>query len=114
MDKTLQALVDPNRRAILDLVRDTELSANQIAEQFPITRPAVSQHLQVLISTGLVSMRQQGTRRLYRTRLEGLAEIRDYLAGFWNQRLDNLKEAAEREERSGIDDNNRRVESDRA
>ena len=81
------------------LVRDGELSAGEIASHFEISRPAVSQHLTVLREAGLVEERRNGTRRLYRARPEGLAELRAFLDGFWGERLVALKREAEREER---------------
>ena len=88
------------------LVRDGELSAGEIASHFEISRPAVSQHLTVLREAGLVDERRNGTRRLYRVRPEGLAELRRFLEGFWDERLEMLKRDAEREEREkdGTDD----------
>ena len=99
MESALKAIAAPNRRAILALVRDGELSAGEIASHFDVTRPAVSQHLNVLKETGLVSERRNGTRRLYRARPEGLSELRDFLEGFWDTRLEALKREAEKEER---------------
>ena len=71
-----------------------------------MTRPAVSQHLNVLKEAGLVSERRNGTKRLYRARPEGLAELREFLEEFWDERLVALKREAEREEREkhGNDD----------
>ena len=99
MEQALRALAEPRRRDILELVREAELPAGVIAAHFALTRPAISQHLRVLREAGLVDERREGTRRLYRARPEGLAELRDYLAGFWEGRLRLLQEAAEREER---------------
>jgi len=99
MESALKAIAAPNRRAILALVRDGELSAGEIASHFDVTRPAVSQHLNVLKEAGLVSERRNGTRRLYRARPEGLSELRDFLEGFWDIRLEALKREAEKEER---------------
>src|SRR5438874_3557550 len=89
----------PHRRTILRLVSEEELSAGEIAGHFDVTRPAVSQHLNVLKEAGLVSERRNGTRRLYRARPEGLVELRDFLDGFWDVRLEALKREAEKEER---------------
>jgi DNA-binding transcriptional ArsR family regulator len=100
MDVALKAIAEPRRRRILSLVRDEELSAGEIAAHFDVTRPAVSQHLTVLKEAGLVSERRNGTRRLYRARPEGLTELRTFLEGFWDERLEALKREAEREERS--------------
>jgi DNA-binding transcriptional ArsR family regulator len=99
MENALKAIAAPHRRRILTLVRDDELSAGEIAAHFDVTRPAVSQHLNVLKEAGLVSERRNGTRRLYRARPEGLAELRDFLEEFWDIRLEALKREAEKEER---------------
>ncbi|MFL5950733.1 MAG: ArsR/SmtB family transcription factor [Gaiellaceae bacterium] len=98
MEAALKAIAEPRRRAILSLVRDGELSAGEIASHFDVTRPAVSQHLNVLKEAGLVNERRNGTRRLYRARPEGLTELRDFLEGFWDARLEALKREAEKEE----------------
>jgi DNA-binding transcriptional ArsR family regulator len=98
VEAALKAIAAPRRRRILTLVRDKELSAGEIASHFDVTRPAVSQHLNVLKEAGLVSERRNGTRRLYRARPEGLAELRDFLEEFWDMRLDALKREAEKEE----------------
>src|SRR5438034_10671130 len=99
MEAALKALAGPRRRQILALVRDGELSAGEIAAHFDVTRPAVSQHLTVLKEAGLVDERRNGTRRLYRARPEGLADVKEFLEKFWEERLDALKREAEREER---------------
>jgi DNA-binding transcriptional ArsR family regulator len=99
MEAALKAISAPRRRRILSLVRDEELSAGEIAAHFDISRPAVSQHLTVLREAGLVEERRNGTRRLYRARPEGLAELKAFLDGFWDDRLEALKREAEREER---------------
>ena len=99
METALKAIAEPRRRQILSLVRDEELSAGEIASHFEVTRPAVSQHLTVLKEAGLVDERRNGTRRLYRARPEGLAEVRSFLEEFWGERLEALKREAEREER---------------
>ncbi|HXG35825.1 MAG TPA: ArsR family transcriptional regulator, partial [Dehalococcoidia bacterium] len=67
--------------------------------QFDLTRPAVSQHLKVLAQSGLVSVRRQGTQRLYKVRPEGLQELKQFLASFWEENLERLAAAAEAEER---------------
>ena len=99
MEAALRAIAAPRRRQILSLVRDGELSAGEIAGHFDVTRPAVSQHLNVLKEAGLVSERRNGTKRLYRARPEGLAQLKAFLDEFWDERLDALKREAEREER---------------
>jgi DNA-binding transcriptional ArsR family regulator len=99
MEAALKAIAEPRRRQILSLVRDEELSAGEIASHFDVTRPAVSQHLNVLKEAGLVSERRNGTRRLYRVRPEGLSELKDFFEEFWDARLETLKREAEKEER---------------
>jgi DNA-binding transcriptional ArsR family regulator len=99
MEAALKALVEPNRRRILTLVKGGELTAGEIASHFEVSRPAVSQHLTVLKEAGLVHERRNGTRRLYSVRPEGLADVKAFLEGFWDARLEALKREAEREER---------------
>jgi DNA-binding transcriptional ArsR family regulator len=98
MEAALKAIAAPRRRQILSLIRAGELSAGEIAAQFDVTRPAVSQHLNVLKEAGLVTERRNGTRRLYRARPEGLAQLKAFLEEFWDERLDALKREAEQEE----------------
>ena len=100
MEAALKAIAEPRRRQILMLVRDGELSAGEIAGHFDVTRPAISQHLTVLKEAGLVRERRDGTRRLYRARPEGLEELKVFLEGFWDERLEALRREAERKERS--------------
>jgi DNA-binding transcriptional ArsR family regulator len=99
MDLVLQAIAEPRRREILMLIRTGELASGDIAAHFDVTRPAISQHLQVLTAAGLVSVRKDGTRRLYQARPEGLADLRTFLESFWDDQLLRLKQAAEAEER---------------
>jgi DNA-binding transcriptional ArsR family regulator len=99
VEAALRAIAEPRRRAILRLVWDAELSAGEIASHFDVSRPAVSQHLGVLKEVGLVSERRNGTRRLYRARPEGLADLKALLDEFWGDRLTALKREAEGEER---------------
>ncbi len=98
MDSVANAIAEPRRREILSLVRERELSAGEIASRFDVTRPAVSQHLTVLREAGLLNERREGTRRLYSARPEGLAELREFLNGFWSERLERLRLAAELEQ----------------
>ena len=99
LDLILQAIAEPRRREILLLLRSTERSSGEIATHFEVTRPAISQHLQVLASAGLVTVRRKGTQRLYSARPEGFAELRSFLEGFWDEHLQILKQEAEAEER---------------
>jgi DNA-binding transcriptional ArsR family regulator len=99
LDAVAGALSDGTRREILRLVRDEECSAGQIAGQFPqITRPAVSQHLKVLHDAGLVSVRAAGKFRLFQARVEGMADMWEFVDEMWTDRLGRLKIAAERAE----------------
>jgi DNA-binding transcriptional ArsR family regulator len=91
----LEALVEPRRREILRLIRTEELPVGEIARHFDITRGAISQHLGVLKAAGLVSERRDGARRLYRVRLQGFAELQEFLDEFWDTRLLKLTRAAE-------------------
>src|SRR5215217_3455293 len=99
IDTVLQAIAEPRRREILMLIRTSELASGEIAAHFDVTRPAISQHLQVLTAAGLVRVRKEGTRRLYQARPEGLADLRAFLETFWDDQLLRLKQAAEAEER---------------
>ena len=96
METALRALSDPGRRRILALVRDEEHSAGEIAAEFTVSWPAVSQHLRVLKDAGLVTERREGTRRFYRARPEGLDDVRAFLDEFWDDKLKNLKREVER------------------
>jgi DNA-binding transcriptional ArsR family regulator len=97
--EVVRALAEPRRRDILRLVRDEEQSAGAIASHFDVSRPAISQHLRVLKSAGLLDERRDGTRRLYRVRPEGFAELREFLDDFWGEGLARLKSAAEGDHR---------------
>jgi DNA-binding transcriptional ArsR family regulator len=101
MDAALQAIAEPRRREILTLIWSRELPAGRIASQFEgeVTRPAISQHLRVLKDAGLIDERREGTRRYYRARPEGLAEMREFFESLWDGGLERLKAAAERETR---------------
>jgi DNA-binding transcriptional ArsR family regulator len=103
----LEAVVEPRRREILRLVRSRYHTAGAIAAHFPeVSRPSVSQHLRVLRDAGLLHERREGTRRLYRARVEGLAEVRTFIEEFWDSRLQTLKVEAEREQRRQDADRN--------
>src|SRR3954454_14954632 len=106
MQSTIQALAEPRRREILELIRERELTAGDIASGFDVSRPAISQHLGVLKEAGLVTERREGTRRFYRARPEGLKELKEFLEGFWSFTLQQLKREAEAEERKKRGRNN--------
>jgi DNA-binding transcriptional ArsR family regulator len=95
----MDALGDPTRRAIFEQLRRGPRAVGEIAEELPVSRPAVSQHLRVLKEAGLVTERRDGTRRLYRLDPDGLGELRDYFDEFWTEALAGFKAAAERSER---------------
>ena len=100
MFETIQAMAEPTRLAILQMVRCREMPAGEIALKFKgITRPAVSQHLRVLKDAGLVAERREGTRRLYRLRPEGFGPLKNLLEDFWDSKLERLKAAAEKQEK---------------
>ena len=96
-------MVEPRRREILRVIWHAEMPAGEIARHFAVevTRPAISQHLKVLREAGLIDERRDGTRRLYRARPEGLAELRNYLEMLWDTGLERLKAAAEEESARG-------------
>lgn len=102
MSDAARAIAEPNRRQILELVRKEELPAGSIAEHFDLTRPAISQHLSVLKEAGLVEERRDGARRLYRARPDGLAELRQFLETFWDDRLGGLRDLAESDQDARI------------
>lgn len=87
VEVALKAIADPQRQRILALVRETELSAGEIALHFDVSRPAISQHLQILKEAGVVGERREGTRRLYQVRPEGLAPVEEFLDNLLPTRL---------------------------
>lgn len=102
VDRTLAALADPARRAIVDLIRDRELRPSEVADALAMSRPAMSRHLRVLRTAGLVSEETSGEdarARLIRLRPEPLAELRGWLEdveAFWAAQLAGFKAHAER------------------
>jgi DNA-binding transcriptional ArsR family regulator len=99
MDKVFKALAEPNRVAILRLLRGGALPAGQIAKSFTISQPAVSQHLRALRDAGLIVETREGTKRNYRLDATGIEALRDFIDNFWNSALLSLKETAERDHR---------------
>jgi DNA-binding transcriptional ArsR family regulator len=96
------ALADPTRRHILELLAEEELTAGEVADEFPTSRPGVSRHLRVLREQGLVRMRPEGRRRVYSLDPEPLAELDEWLAqyrAFWANRLDALDTEIQRRRR---------------
>jgi DNA-binding transcriptional ArsR family regulator len=100
-DAVLRALAEPQRRRILRLVRDEELTAGRIAEQFTISPQAVSQHLRVLKDAGLLRERREGTRRLYAIRPEAMEPVRAFLEELWPSSLQRLKRIVEADRERG-------------
>ena len=86
--RALDALGDPTRRAVLEVLKGGAQPVGEIARHLPVSRPAVSQHLRVLKEAGLVRDRKDGTRRLYSVEPEGLGDLRRYLEGLWDSALD--------------------------
>ena len=89
----LQALADPSRRALLEILRDHPASAGELAEALPIARPGVSRHLRVMRDAGLVEVRRDAQRRIYSLRPEAFVELDEWLDPYrtlWHNRLDAL------------------------
>jgi DNA-binding transcriptional ArsR family regulator len=96
-----EALGDHNRRAILALLGEGERSVQALADELPISRPAVSRHLRLLRSAGLVSETREGTRRIYRLRTEGVDAVRRYLEQVWGEAATRFTLTAENTRRRG-------------
>ena len=94
----MDALAEPTRREIVERLVARPSSVTDIAADMPITRSAVSQHLQILKSVGLVVARAEGTRRIYRVDPDALAIIRAYFDSFWKRSLEAFQQAAEQPE----------------
>ena len=93
----LAALADPTRRVIFERLAQSPCSVGEVARELPVSRPAVSQHLKVLKSAGLVSDQAAGTRRVYSVNPAGIAAIRDYFEQFWQQSLSRFAAVASQE-----------------
>jgi DNA-binding transcriptional ArsR family regulator len=96
-ERILDALGDPTRRAVLKRLRGGARSVGEIAEGMAVSRPAVSQHLKILKAARLVTVHAAGTRRVYAVDTRGIASLRKWLEGFWDEALTAFKAAAERE-----------------
>ena len=90
-----EALADPNRRTILELLHGGARSVREISDEMPITRPAVSRHLRLLKQAGLVTSSAEGTRRLYQLHDDGLDAVRDYLESIWGDAAASFQSLAE-------------------
>ena len=98
--EVFEALADPTRRRIVELLAENERSAGELAGQFRVSRPAVSKHLRVLREAGVVDVRGDAQKRIYRLEPRALGEAEDWLARhrrFWEQRLDALAAHLEKE-----------------
>ena len=100
----LKIVAAERRRRILQLVWDRELAAGEIAAQFDVSWPAISQHLTILKEAGYVRERREGTSRLYRADKEALGALRAVVEAHWTDRLGRLKDAVEAENPRGADD----------
>jgi DNA-binding transcriptional ArsR family regulator len=98
-DAVMRALAEPQRRRIVQLVRDGERPAGEIADRFDITPQAVSQHLRVLRDAGVLSERREGTRRLYALRPEAVESLRAFVEDLWPSSLEALKQSVEQDKR---------------
>lgn len=88
-----QAISDPTRRQIINLIAQKSMNLNAIAENFEISRPAISQHIKILIACGIVEIRQQGRERFCEAKLEKLSEVSNWVdqyKQFWNEKFDSL------------------------
>ncbi len=100
----LAVLAEPNRRRLLELLRGGEHTVTELAVQFSVTRPAISQHLGVLAAAGLVEVRQDGRFRRYRHNPAGMAALRSTLDAFWTSELEQLAVAEPPEKGNPHDD----------
>lgn len=96
-----EALGDPSRLAIVQRLADRPRAVGELADELPISRPAVSQHLKVLKGAGLVTDQAVGTRRVYRLNPVGMAALRDQLETFWNRALDGYQDVVEQKTEEG-------------
>ena len=90
-----QAIADPNRRAILSLLANQNLTLNGVAKHFEISRPAISRHIRILAECGLIVIRRQGRERYCEAQLEKLDEVSEWVKHYqnvWEQRFDRLDE----------------------
>jgi DNA-binding transcriptional ArsR family regulator len=92
----LDALGNPVRREILNLLRGEPLAVNALAKKFDVSRPAISRHLRVLQEAGLVVPEERGTQNVYAVRVQGFAPVRDYIDSFWDVALSRLERLADR------------------
>ena len=96
-DAAISAMDDPTRRLLLERLTAGPRSAGELAHGLPMSRPAVSQHLRVLLEARLVDERREGTRRVYRLDPRGLSQLRAYFDDFWQRALGDFKHSADNE-----------------
>jgi DNA-binding transcriptional ArsR family regulator len=90
-----QAIADPTRREIINMIAYQSLNLNSVAEKFDISRPAISKHIKILTECGLIEIKQQGRERFCEAKLQKLNEVSDWVEQykkFWEQKLDSLEE----------------------
>jgi len=98
-----QAIADPNRRAIINLLAHQRLTLNGVAENFDVSRPAISKHIKILTQCGLVLIKKEGRERYCEANFSALGEVSDWVnqyRTFWNSKLDALGEFLEKEKLS--------------
>lgn len=98
-ENAFAALGDPTRKAIFEHLAHQSSSVGALADKLPVSRPAVSQHLKILVNAGLITVHTQGTRRIYSVVPDKLTEMRFWLDDMWNQALASFADAANREAR---------------
>jgi len=89
-----QAIADPTRREIINLIAHQSLNLNAVAEKFDVSRPAISKHIKILTECGLIVINQQGRERYCEAKLDGLSEVSDWVGEyrkFWEAKLDSLE-----------------------
>ena len=90
-----QAIADPTRRAIINMIAGQPLNLNTVAEQFDVSRPAISKHIKILTECGLITIKQQGRERYCEAKLQKLNEVSEWVERyrvFWNQKFDALED----------------------
>jgi DNA-binding transcriptional ArsR family regulator len=96
-----QAIADPTRRAIINMIANQPLNLNTVAEQFDVSRPAISKHIKILTQCGLITIKQQGRERFCEAKLQQLDEVSQWIEQyrvFWTKKLDALESFLAREE----------------
>ncbi len=95
-----QAIADPTRRAIINMIANQPMNLNTVAEQFNVSRPAISKHIKILTQCGLITINQQGRERYCEAKLQKLNEVSEWVEQyriFWNKKLDALENFLEQD-----------------